>query len=73
MPSWTTGLGYVVVAISVLAYYARQPTDYYAVCSSPGEKAIYTVDTTNSVVECVLVHGTDIVDLGDLGTFSYPL
>ncbi|PPQ71871.1 hypothetical protein CVT24_006887 [Panaeolus cyanescens] len=66
MPSWSTRLRYGIVAVALLAYYTRQPSDYYAVCSSDGEKAIYTVDANNSVVQCMLVHGPDIVDTGDL-------
>ncbi|KAJ4467017.1 amidohydrolase 3, partial [Lentinula aciculospora] len=39
----------------------------YTVCSSSNsEPGIYTVDDDNSVVECIVVEGTDVVDSGRL-------
>ncbi|KAI5123983.1 hypothetical protein M0805_006395 [Coniferiporia weirii] len=37
----------------------------YALCSRNGP-AIYTIDETNSIVECLLVHGSNILDTGSL-------
>lgn len=39
----------------------------YALCSSDGSTAIYTVDANNSVAECVYVKEERFTDVGSLG------
>ncbi|KAG7090870.1 hypothetical protein E1B28_009951 [Marasmius oreades] len=54
-----------------ISYYLRarvQPVSY-ALCSAEGER-IYTVDDTNSVVQCVLVHNSRVVHTGSLEQVS---
>lgn len=45
-----------------------QSSRIFTVCSSTNSRPkIYTVDAENSVKECIVVRGTDVVDSGSLG------
>lgn len=49
--------------------YALETAQSYAVCSTNG-KQIHLVDEQNSQVECLVVRGSYIQDVGDLGVYS---
>lgn len=60
----------IVLSITFLLYLRFFPSvsDSYILCSHPGTAKIYTVDDANSKVECLVVHGQNIIDTGSLGT-----
>ena len=73
-------LAFAVLLVSVVAYNSssswngrRRLPDTYALCSPGGEKRIYTVDAENRRVECLLVSGSWVVGVGNLGEFLYCL
>ncbi|KAJ2937032.1 hypothetical protein H1R20_g58, partial [Candolleomyces eurysporus] len=55
----------VSVVTALLSALVRNDPPAYAVCSS-GDGAIYTVDETNPQVQCIVVQGGRIRDLGSL-------
>lgn len=67
-------MGVLAVAVSMIGYLissGRQPAqETYALCT-PNAKGIYTVDSDNSLVECILIHEGYIVDSGDLGDVPF--
>lgn len=58
-----------ILLLCVYAYLPSKPwtalSDSYVLCSRDGNK-IYTVDENNSQTECIVVHGSYIVDTGAL-------
>jgi len=58
-----------ILALVIYAYLASQSStalsDSYALCSREGN-SIYTVDEKNSQTQCIVVHGSYIVDTGAL-------
>lgn len=50
---------------------ARRIPDSYALCSEGND--IYTVDEKNPQVQCLVVHGSRILDTGSIGTGSIVL
>jgi hypothetical protein len=58
-----------ILVLSIYTYFAFQPStalsDSYALCSRDGNN-IYTVDEKNSQTQCIVVHGSYIVDTGGL-------
>jgi hypothetical protein len=62
----------VSVVTALLSALVRSDRPTYAVCS-PGEGAIYTVDETNPQVQCIVVQGGRVRDLGSLGQWDAQL
>jgi hypothetical protein len=62
----------VIVALCAYTYLASHTaalSNLYALCSRDGSN-IYTVDERNSQTQCIVVHGSYIVDTGSLRKFS---
>ena len=72
---WSWKVLLAAIALSYIAFdYSSAPSNLpeaYALCSR-GRK-IYTVDSENTLVECILVNGTRVVDSGDLGMSPFTL
>jgi hypothetical protein len=75
-PSNKSSGGYVATALLavVLAAYAyfqspKAVSGSYALCSRDGNK-IYTVDAHNSRTQCIVIHGSYIIDTGLLRAFA---
>lgn len=62
--------GAIAIAAIALCYFgtSQSHSHRYALCSKSQD--IYTVDESNPRVECILVHGSRIVDTGGLGNLS---
>ncbi|KAF8153667.1 hypothetical protein BJ912DRAFT_937591 [Pholiota molesta] len=72
--SWRWKLLAAAVFLSVVAYQlptqsGRDPSATYALCSQDGNH-IYTVDESNTSVECIVVQGSRIVDSGNLDSIQ---
>jgi len=58
----------LALALGTLSRWSTQQTTDYAVCSMSNN--IYTVDAANPTVQCIVVRGTRIGDVGQLGSSS---
>ncbi|KDR67040.1 hypothetical protein GALMADRAFT_258710 [Galerina marginata CBS 339.88] len=71
--NWNSKIALVVIVLSVVAYYTSwhdfNLPNTYALCSKEG-KRIHTVDDHNTLVECILISDSNIVDSGDLATIK---
>ena len=72
---WNPELAFVACLICFIAYLLSNGRgnnsggNLYALCS--GDRKIYTVDDNNSRAECIVVNGTSIIYVGDLGVFFH--
>ena len=71
----TYGLYLVSALLSAacVTLYARRGyviPNAYALCSPSGVKAIYTVNPARPLVQCIVVNGSRIQDMGSLGRFT---
>ncbi|KAG5636156.1 hypothetical protein H0H81_008987 [Sphagnurus paluster] len=55
-----------IALLSAATLYNRSTQPAYALCTPGTRKTIYTVDASNSQVQCLVVRGARIVDTGDL-------
>ncbi|KAL4063973.1 amidohydrolase family-domain-containing protein [Scleroderma yunnanense] len=62
--SWALIAGAALGLATLSAKWSTQPSTDYAVCSM--NDSIYTVDTANPTVQCIVVHDTRITDVGQL-------
>ncbi|KAG5638423.1 hypothetical protein H0H81_012754 [Sphagnurus paluster] len=65
-PKLRLGLFGIALASAVFLYARPAASPAYALCAQGNRKAIYTVDSSNSEVQCMVVRGARIVDTGDL-------
>lgn len=76
-PKSFLGRSIFVAALSIGAFFILgrfydygPKSDAYALCSPDGTANIYTVDTINSRVQCIVVHNAVIKHTGSLGKFE---